>query len=234
MIVASKELAITKTRRSLIYSTFIIPYVVSFAFPFIIRYAAQKGASGSELSLIMPAFSFFFLILAGLIPSYIASYSIIGEKVEKSLEPLLATPTSDSEILLGKGVAAILPALAAILSGSVIFMGLTDALTGNSFFPNSYSLLIFFLMVPLGTVMSVEWSVIVSSRVSDVRIAQQIGSLLILPFAGLHVGGEVGVIDLGDVGTLLIISGALAMLDLLLLYVVRTAFRREEILTKWR
>ena len=234
LIVASKELAILRRRRNLVYSTFIIPYVVSFAFPFLIRYVAQKGTSASLLSLLMPAFSFFYLILAGLIPAAIASYSIIGEKVEKSLEPLLATPTSDGEILFGKGVAAILPALAAILSGSVIFMGLTDAVTGNNFFHNQYSALIFFLMVPLGTVMSVEWSVIVSSRVSDVRIAQQIGSLIILPFAGLYVGGEIGIIQLGDVRSLLVISGAIALVDLLFLYVAWTAFRREEILTKWR
>jgi ABC-type Na+ efflux pump permease subunit len=163
---------------------------------------------------------------------------MIGEKIEKSLEPLLATPTTDSEILFGKGVAAILLPLAAILSASAIFMVLTDVVTfrslGDCFFPNLYSALIFFLMVPLGTVMSVEWSVLISSRVSDVRIAQQIGSLFILPFAGLYVAGELGLIQLSDIGTLLVICAALALVDLLFVYVVRAAFRREEILTKWK
>ena len=234
LIVASKDLAIIRRRRNLLYSTFIIPYIVSLAFPLLIQSFVQGGASISALSFILPAFSFFYLILAGLIPSAIASYSIIGEKVEKSLEPLLATPTTDGEILFGKGVAAILPSLAAIMSACVIFMGLTDAFTRNYFFPNLYSALDFFIVVPLGIVMSVEWSVLVSSRVSDVRIAQQIGSLLILPFAGLYVAGELGIIQLSDTGTLLGISGALALVDLFLFYVARALFRREQILTKWK
>ena len=237
-IVASKDLATIRKRRNLIYSTFIVPYIVSFSFPYVIRYIVDKGTPASTLSYLIPAFNFFYLILAGLIPATIASYSLVGEKVEKSLEPLLATPTTDGEILLGKGIAAILPPLAAVLSASIIFMGLTDAVTltglGQSFFPSWGSAVVFFLMVPLGTVMSVEWSILISSRVSDVRIAQQLGTLLILPFAGLYVGGEIRLLQLGDTGTLLIISGVLALVDLFLLYAVRAAFRREEILTKWK
>jgi hypothetical protein len=45
-------------------------------------------------------------------------------------------------------------------------------------------------MVPLAVVMSVEWNVIISARVSDVWVAQQIGILLILPFGGIYVAGE--------------------------------------------
>ena len=94
--------------------------------------------------------------------------------------------------------------------------------------------MVFFLAVPLATIMSVEWNVIVSARVSDVRVAQQVGMLLVLPFAGVYVGGELGVVPLGNTGVLLIISGILLATDLLLLYVARATFRREEILTKWK
>ncbi len=237
-IVASKDLATITKRRNILYSTFVVPFIIAFMFPLLIRYIIEKGTAASALSYLLPSFEFFFFILAGLIPSTIASYSIVGEKVEKSLEPLLATPTTDSEILVGKSIAAILPALGAILSASVVFMGLTDAVTagklGYYYFPNWGAALVFLLLVPLGTVMSVEWSVLISSRVSDVRIAQQLGSLLILPFAGIYVAGELNLVQLGDTGTLLIIAGALALVDLLFLYVVQAAFRREEILTRWK
>lgn len=241
-IVTSKDFATFRKKRNIIYSTFIIPFVVSFLFPFVIQYAEGKnggnGMPASELVVLLPAFTFFYLILAGLIPTTIASYSLVGEKVEKSLEPLLATPTTDGEILFGKGVAAFLPPLAAILSASVIFMGLTDAVTlgrlGYYFFPNWNAAIVLFLMAPLATVLSVEWNVLISSRVSDVRIAQQIGMLLILPFAGIYVGGELNLIPLGDTNTLVIISLILALVDLLFLYVVQATFRREEILTKWK
>ena len=53
----------------------------------------------------------------------------MGEKVEKSLEPLLATPTTDGEILLGKSIAAFIPPVVATWAGAAIYMALIDNLT---------------------------------------------------------------------------------------------------------
>ena len=46
-----------------------------------------------------------------MVPVTIAAYSIVGEKVTRSLEPLLATPISTTKLLLGKGLAAALPGI---------------------------------------------------------------------------------------------------------------------------
>ena len=239
MIVASKDFATFTKKRNIIYSIIVLPFAVSILFPLVVRYVEQKGAqSVASLTYLLPSFSFFFLILAGIIPTTLASYSIVGEKTEKSLEPLLATPTTDSEILLGKGIASVLPPLATILAASGIFMALIDAVTsdklGYYYFPNWSSAVVLFLMVPLATVMSVEWSVLVSSRVSDLRVAQQVGTLIVLPFAGLYVGGELNLIQLGDTSTLLELSAVIALMDVAFLYVARSAFNRDEILTKWK
>jgi ABC-2 type transport system permease protein len=51
---------------------------------------------------VINAFLFFFIIGAVSLPVGIAAYSVVGEKVEKSLEPLLTTPLTDGEILMGK------------------------------------------------------------------------------------------------------------------------------------
>jgi ABC-2 type transport system permease protein len=241
-IIASKDFKVFLKKRNIIYSAFVIPLLASIFLPFVIYYVEQEnggaGIPASELAYLLPALTFFYLILAGLIPTTIASYSIIGEKVEKTFERLLATPTTDSEILLGKGVSSFLPPVGAILVGSGIYMVLMDLVThgtlGYNFFPNWNAAIVFFLAVPLATIMSVEWNVIVSARVTDVRVAQQIGMLLILPFAGVYVGGELGIVPLGNAGVLLIIAGILLAIDLLLLYIARATFRREEILTKWK
>lgn len=66
---------------------------------------------------------------AAILPTAIDSYSMVGEKVEKSLEPLLATPTTDSELLLGKSIAVFLPPLIATYIGALIFMVLMDIVT---------------------------------------------------------------------------------------------------------
>jgi ABC-type Na+ efflux pump permease subunit len=240
-IVASKDFATFLKKRNIISTIFVIPLLVSFLLPGVIWYVlhqSQGGISPSELVVLMPAFTFFYLILAGLIPTTIASYSIVGEKVEKSLEPLLATPTTDAEILFGKGLAAFVLPVASIVCGAALFMGLTDAFTRDSlgyyFFPNWNAAIVLFLMVPLANIISVEWNILVSSRVSDVRIAAQIGSLLLIPYGGVYVAGELDVIPLGDTNTLLMIAGVIALIGLLLLFVVRATFRREEILTKWK
>lgn len=239
-IVAKKDFRVFLKKKNIIYSTIVLPLIISFLFPIIIEYAQRRGGgiSASELVVLLPTFTFFYLNLAGLIPTTIASYSLVGEKIERSLEPLLATPTTDGEILLGKGISAILPPMAAIVGGAAIFMALMDLVTygklGYAFFPNWSAAIVLFLMVPLAAVMSVEWNVIVSSRVSDVRVAQQTGVLLVLPFGGIYVLGQLNIVQLGDTSSLLTIAGILAVVDLLLLYVARATFRRDEILTKWK
>ena len=240
-IIASKDFAIFRKKRNILYSILIVPLLVSVLFPAVVAFAGRNGGRGipaAQLPVLLPAFAFFYLILAGFIPTSIASYSIVGEKVEKCLEPLLATPTTDGEILLGKGISAFLPPIVAILGGSAVFMVLMDLVTrgtlGYAFFPNWNAGIVLFLMVPLAAIMSVEWNVIISSRVSDVRVAMQLGALVVLPLGGIYVGGELNLIPLGDTSNLLIIGAILLVVDLLLLYVARATFRRDEILTKWK
>ncbi len=240
-IITSKDFATFRRRRNILYTLIIVPILVAILIPSVIL-VAQGRSNGAmteaRLSTLLPSFAFFWLVLSGVIPTTLASYSIVGEKVEKCLEPLLATPTTDGEILMGKGIAAFLPAIVSILAGATLFMGLIDWVTWDTmhgpYFPNWNAGIVLFLMVPLAAIMSVEWNVVISSRVSDVRVAQQLGALLAIPFAGVYVSGEINLIDLGDTTNLLIIAGVMALIDLLFLPIARATFRREEILTKWR
>ena len=241
-IVATKDFATFTKKKNILYSVLVVPLVISIALPGVVWYT-QTRTNGNhvgpaELAILLPAFTFFYLIIAGFIPTTIASYSLVGEKIEKSIEPLLATPTTDGEILLGKGIAAFVPPMGAILGASAVFMGLLDTITHGSlgyyYFPNWDAAALLYLAVPLAVVMSVEWNVFVSSRVSVVRIAQQLGVLVILPLAGLYLGGEIGVVPLGDISSIFYIAGAIAIVDLLLLSIVRETFQRDLILTKWK
>ncbi|MDG7022631.1 MAG: hypothetical protein JRN07_04455 [Nitrososphaerota archaeon] len=55
-----------------------------------------------------------------------------------------------------------------------------------------------------------------------------------IPLAALYGAGELNLIDLGDTTNLLAIVAALAVVDVVLFFLARATFRREEILTKWR
>jgi ABC-2 type transport system permease protein len=241
-IITAKDFKTYRKKKNIIYALAVVPTMVTILFPAVLEFAGHKnGASGipaAELVVLLPSFAFFYVILAAYLPTPIASYTMVGEKVEKSLEPLLATPTTDSEILFGKGLGAFIPPLAAILIASLAFMGITDLVThselGYYYFPNWASALRVFALTPLATLMSVQLNVIVSSRISDVRTSQQVGALSVLPFAGIYLGGELNIINLGSTENLLVITGAVLAVDALLFFVTKVTFRREEILTKWK
>jgi ABC-2 type transport system permease protein len=113
-IIASKELSTFRKKKGIFYSVILFPLFVSIGLPLLIYVLLGRSGSISPDALsglltVINAFAFFFIIGAASLPTAIASYSIVGEKQGQSLEPLLATPTTDSEILLGKSIGALLP-----------------------------------------------------------------------------------------------------------------------------
>ncbi|MFX1481109.1 MAG: ABC transporter permease subunit [Promethearchaeota archaeon] len=229
-----KDFGLFRKKKSILYTAFILPLLISIGLPIILWYVIKDKNVPSNL---FEAFSFFFVILAAIIPTFIASYSFVGEKTEKTLEPLLATPTTDDEILLGKSLAAFLPVIIMIFISAVIFMVLMDIFTtakvGHIYFPNWFFATIILLDSPLGCIMSIELSVIISSRVNDVRSAQQLAVLTFIPFFALYLLTEIRIITL-NVDTLLVIAGIIAIIDIGLFFASRAIFQREEILTKWK
>jgi ABC-2 type transport system permease protein len=239
-IIAEKDFAIFRKKTSVIYSVVLFPLFVSISLPLIVQFIGSKsgGIPAEALPTVLNAYSLFFITGAVTLPTAIASYSLVGEKVQKSIEPLLATPTTERQILLGKSIAAFLPPIAALYIGAVIFMALIDSLTystlGYFYFPNWNMGIIMVLIAPLGSILSIEFDILISSRVSDVRAAQQLGGIVALPFVGIYVLAETNILSLGSSSNLLIISASLVAIDVILFYISEAVFRREKILTKWK
>jgi ABC-type Na+ efflux pump permease subunit len=240
-IVAARDFKIFRRVKNVWYPIFIFPVLISVVFPVILEYLKIRGSHGLAAPGVLPnlltSFSFFLVIGAAYVPLGIASYSIVGEKVEKSLEPLLATPLTDGEILLGKAISAIIPTLVAMYAAAAVFMVGVDVVTfgtlGYYYFPNWNIATLLLVLMPVAIVMSVLYSVIVSARVNDVRSASSFGAFILFPLIGIFFLSETSIITL-DVNSLLIISGILLAVDVALFYVSTATFRREEILTKWK
>ena len=128
-IVAAKDMRVFLRKRYAVYSLVIFPLIVGIGLPLVLRFAGarQGGLRSTRLPIIMNAFSFFFLIGAALLPIVLASYSLVGEKIEKSLEPLLAAPITDSELLLGKSIAAFIPPIGSNLHQLYRFYGVSQS-----------------------------------------------------------------------------------------------------------
>lgn len=238
-IIAKKDLKIYRKRRSLIAFTFLLPIVFAVALPLILFHViTAKSAPSSTIVGLLSSFAFFFLIISALVPLYLTSYNIVGEKVEKSLEPLLATPTSDGEILVGKYIASFIPVIIGLWVGIFVFYLLIDITTFNNigyyYFPNSGSLILIFIGMPLAMLYGISFGTLSSSRASSVQGAYQLGASSLLPFFVLYVLGEVQVISLSSMENIMIISGFLLIATIGIYFMSKASFNREKILTVWK
>jgi ABC-2 type transport system permease protein len=182
-------------------------------------------------------FLMFYMIMPVIIPITIAAYSIVGEKTTRSLEPLLATPISTEELLAGKSLAAALPAIGATWLCFLIFIAMLPVV-GVSPAVRQYMLgpiwlLAVFLAGPLMAILAVNFAILVSSRVSDPRVAEQISAVLIVPVLVLVFGQMAGFLVL-NVTTMLIFCLIIGLIDVGMIYLGARLFQREVILTKWR
>ena len=237
--IARKELKVIRRKKSIMFYTIALPLLMAVLFSLVIRNQVASGIpTAQQLQLGAESIIYLYVVLAAALPSTIAAYSIVGEKIEKTLEPLLATPTTDGEILLGKSIAAFLPPLLSTWAGVSIFMAASDYILYNAglgyyYFPNWNAGIMLLILVPLAAVFSVEVGVIASSRVSDVRGANQISGLMFIPFMAVFLAGVEGIITL-NIDTLLVFAVGVLIVDFALYFVSTGTFKREEILTKWK
>lgn len=178
-----------------------------------------------------------FMIMPTLLTSIISAYSIIGEKTSRTLEPLLATPIRTWELLLGKGLVAVIPGVGLTwAAGAVYILGLHRVALSDRVFSTIVSpgwLVSFVVWTPLLSIVAVFALIIVSSRVNDARTAQQVSSAIVLPFLVFFLGQAAGWLTLG-VTVALVVVVVLLILAALLLWAATRLFQREVILTRWK
>jgi ABC-2 type transport system permease protein len=72
----------------------------------------------------------------------------------------------------------------------------------------------------------------VSSRVNDPRVAEQLSAVVVLPLLLLFFGQIAGIVLLSR-RLMLLLALALAALDVVLVFLAVRLFQRETILTRW-
>ncbi len=244
-------------RNRLLVSTIVVPPIVLTVAPIVLaaavgarqlppELATQIVAQRPEWAALTTAelagafavqqFLVFFLLMPAYIPLSIATFSIIGEKQARSLEPVLATPIRTVELLAGKAIAALVPGVLAGWVTYVVFVLLTGlaygpALVGVVTDPSWLAGV--FILGPAVGLSSVVAGVLVSARVNDPRVAQQIGGIIIVPIIGLVIIQATGTVLVGPAGyTLLAII--ITIVSVVGLQAGVRLFDREAILTRWR
>jgi ABC-2 type transport system permease protein len=198
--------------------------------------SAMTGADCLRVYL-LSQFLVLFMIIPVAIPGAIAAYSVVGEKATRSLEPLLATPITTLELLVGKCLAAVIPAVIATYGAYGIFALGAWIILANpvmlGFLFEARWLVAIILVGPLLALMAVTFSLMVSSRVNDPRVAEQVSTVVIVPvLAGLF--GQIAGVFVLNITIVLLTAAILAAVDALMFYLATRLFQRESILTRWK
>jgi uncharacterized membrane protein SpoIIM required for sporulation len=130
---------------------------------------------------LMPMIVGFFPVSISLV---IALETFVGEKERLSLEPLLSTPLTNTELYLGKSFAAMLPPLIASYMGITIYMG--GLILGKyQWRPEPLLIVQIVSLTTVQALVMVTGAVVVSSQTTSTRAANLLASFIIIPMSML-------------------------------------------------
>jgi ABC-type Na+ efflux pump permease subunit len=227
-----KDLREFRRNRSLTMGMGILPVVFSIQ-PLV---AVLTLSSSASSALRHEHVLLYMLGIPALVPSLVAAYSIVGERQQGTLEPVLTTPIRSEELLLGKALAALVPSIAVAYLVFGLFLASVELFAA----PNVASALIRvpdllaqLLFTPLLAGWSIWTAMLISTRASDVRVAQQLAMVASLPSVALIVLVALNVIPASLVTTV-VAAAALLLLNRLGLRLVSATFDRERLITGTR
>ncbi len=177
-----------------------------------------------------------YLIMPIFVPIFISSQSVAGEKERRTLEPLLASPVTAAEILAGKSLASLVPAVALSVVAFLVLCVLVDLVawpySHELLLPNGMWLFGVLVIAPLFAFFGNGVAVLVSARVAEARMAQQLSGLVTLPLVGL-VGGQLAGLLKAGTAYYAIEGGVVLLLDAVLVVAAVRLFDRERLISRW-
>ncbi|MCA9969058.1 MAG: stage II sporulation protein M [Anaerolineales bacterium] len=213
----------------------IIPiFLLTLAFPALMNFTAGRLVAfvedyGAEIiaNQLIP----FLLLVVGFFPMsfslVIALETFVGEKERKSLEPLLATPLTNTQLYMGKMLAALVPPLSASYLGMGVYLiGLRLSI---NWVPTWQLLAQTLLLTTIQGFVMVAGAVVISSQTTSVRASNLLASFIIVPMA-LLIQFEAVALFWGNHDGLWWLILGLAITAVVLMRMGTAIFNREELL----
>ena len=227
-----KELRDYRRNRFMIYTMAVLP-ALFLILPLIQIFRTPAAAASTQLDNRVGLSLLYMLLIPTFVPSALSAYSVVGEREQGTLEPILCTPVRREEFLIGKALAALAPALAVAYGVFGIFLAATALFAqpgmASAVFQPSH-LLVQLLFTPLLAGWSIWVGIAISTRASDMRVAQQLSILASLPPLAIVALMSFNVIT-PTLGLALGIAAALLVIDGLAWRAVARLFDRERLLT---
>jgi ABC-2 type transport system permease protein len=230
--ILQKELRDYRRNRFVIYTMSLLP-LIFIAAPMIQIFAINVSSKSALFDAHIGVSLLYMLILPAIIPSVLSAYSVVGEREQGTLEPVLETPIHSEEFLVAKVLAALLPTLAVAYLIFGIFLAAVAAFAhpdvASAIFERNH-LLVQLLFTPLVASWSIWAGIAISTRMSDVRAAQQLTVLASLPPIAIVALMNFNVIT-PSLGIALGLAGALLLIDVTAWRVVAAMFNTERLVT---
>jgi ABC-type transport system involved in multi-copper enzyme maturation permease subunit len=185
--VVRKEFREYRRNRFIVVTMAAMPVVVllilvgeTFALPDRIPVAALRRPVGEAL--------LFLQLIPVMLPTTIAAYAVIGEREQGTLETLLTTPVTDRELLAGKAIAAVIPAVGISWVLFAVYVGLAQLFAPAIVVERIWTAdqaVAMAILTPALAAFAILVGILISLRSTDFRVAQQLAVLASLPVIGL-------------------------------------------------
>jgi ABC-2 type transport system permease protein len=230
--VLRKELRDYRRNRFVIVTMTLVPVVFTVA-PMIQLFAANATADTASLDTHIGLSLLYMLVVPAIVPSTLSAYSVVGEREQGTLEPVLTTPVRREEFLIGKALAAFVPALVIAYVVLGTFLAAAALFARSAIASAVYAgphVLVQLLFTPLLAGWAIWVGIAVSARSADVRVAQQLSTFASLPPLAILALMSLNVIT-ESTGLAVGLAVALLAFDLFAWRVVAAMFDRERLVT---
>nr|MDO8108667.1 ABC transporter permease subunit [Candidatus Sigynarchaeota archaeon] len=251
--ISKKDWKEIRTNKQILVPMIILPIMFTVFFPIvgiILPLMSMTPADLAEFALLFPEYAAqpvlgylhfyvstmlrpFFVMIPLMLTSVIAADSWAGEKERKTAESLLLLPLSDTELLVAKVLASLIPGLVITwVCGAVVSVILDIAAfpyLGYLFLPDASWIYLIFVFAPVMAFFAIFTGVYVSYRAKDTKSAQQISGSVVIIFLGVLVSGFLGVADI----VLYMLTIGFGAIDLILVYFSPKIFSRENMIAKF-
>ena len=233
--VIRKELAEIRRNKFIVVTSCILP-VIFLVEPTVSILLVKATATSAMLASRVDTSLFPPLLVPVLIPATMSAFSVVGEREQGTLEPVLTTPVTRTELIAGKAAAIFIPAVGL----SYLVFGVFIAIVALFARPavatemwNAPQLPAEAVFIPLLAAWAIWAGLAVSSMVSETRVAQQLSTLASLPALAL-----IALMSFQIITPSLWLAAALALallaIDCGACFVVARLFDRERLVTGTR
>jgi ABC-type Na+ efflux pump permease subunit len=227
-----KELTEFRRNRLILTTTAIFPIVFLIS-PTAQILAIKTTALSTVLQKRVETGLFLPLLIPVFVPAILSAYAVVGEREQGTLEPVLTTPVSRVEFLLGKAAAIFGPAIGISYLMFGVFVAITQfaatpaVATAVLHAPQLPAALVF---IPLLAGWAIWVGLAISARATDTRVAQQLSILASLPPVAVTALMSFDVIS-PTLAVAAALAGGLLIIDVLACFAVAQTFDRERLIT---